>query len=154
MGRMWTGAAFIATMALLSTAALAAPKDQFAIHQEADVSASPERVYAALLDDKQFARMTGAPAEIDNAAGGAFSLFGNRISGRNIELVPGIMVVQAWRNNFWAPGVYSLVRFRLTLHGILMDQTGFPEDDFQDLSIGWPEHYWTPLKSCHASVRA
>jgi len=148
---MWTGAAFVAIMALLSTVAMAAPKDQSAIHQQADISASPERVYAALLDEKLFARMTGAPAKIDSAAGGAFSLFGNRISGRNIELVPGIMVVQAWRNNFWAPGVYSLVRFRLTLHGtgtrILLDQTGFPEDDFHDLSIGWPEHYWTPLKS-------
>jgi activator of HSP90 ATPase len=136
--------------ALLAANATAAT-DPVILHQQADIPASPERVYAALLDEKQFARMTKAPAKIDSAAGGAFTLFGGRISGRNVELIPGIMVVQAWRNNFWAPGVYSMVQFKLTLHGtgtrILLDQTGFPPDDYKDLSDGWPEHYWTPLKS-------
>ena len=70
-------------VAQLATAAVAAPADQFAVHQETDIPAPPARVYAALLDEKQFARITGAPARIESGAGGAFSLFGGAISGRN-----------------------------------------------------------------------
>ena len=148
--RQWVCAVFIAAMMLLPMAAMAAPKDQSVIRQEADIPAPPAAVYAALLDEKQFARLTGAPAKIESGAGGAFSLFGGAISGRNIELVPASMVVQAWRANDWAPGVYSMVRFKLTPNGggthVVLDQTGFPASDFHGLSIGWPEHYWTPLK--------
>jgi activator of HSP90 ATPase len=38
--------------------------------------ASPQRIYEALLDSKQFAAFSGMPAEIDAKAGGAFSMFG------------------------------------------------------------------------------
>jgi activator of HSP90 ATPase len=143
--------AFIAIVALFSTAAAVAPKNQLSIHQEVNIPAPPARVYAALLDEKQFSRMTGAPARMEGGPGGAFSLFGDRISGRNIELVPNSMVVQAWRSNTWAPGVYSTVRFKLMPKGqgthVVLDQTGFPGGDFHGLSIGWPERYWMPLKS-------
>jgi len=142
---------FIAVVALFSTGAAAAPKNELSIHQEVDILVSPARVYAALLDEKEFSRMTGAPAKIEGGPGGAFSLFGDRISGRNVELVPTSMVVQAWRSNDWSPGVYSMVRFKLIPKGhgthVVLDQTGFPKDDFHGLSVGWPEHYWSPLKS-------
>jgi activator of HSP90 ATPase len=148
--RHWANAGFIAVMALFSTAVMATPKDPPAIHQEADIAAPPEQVYAALLDEKQFARLTGAPAKIEGGPGGAFSLFGGAISGRNIELVPASMVVQAWRVGNWAPGVYSMVRFKLTANGrgthVVLDQTGFPASDYHGLSIGWEPHYWMPLK--------
>jgi activator of HSP90 ATPase len=146
----WQKAVLIAVMALFSAAAMSAPQDPLTIHQEADILASPEQVYAALLDEKQFTRITGAPARIDGGPGGSFSLFGGTIVGRNIELVPANTLVQAWRVKNWPPGVYSRVRFKLTAKGegthIVLDQTGFPADDFHGLSIGWPEHYWTPLK--------
>jgi hypothetical protein len=58
------------------------------LHQEVDFKASPQRIYEALLDSKQFAAFTGLPAEIDPKAGGAFSMFGGLIVGRNIELIP------------------------------------------------------------------
>lgn len=129
---------------------MAAPQDPPAIHQEADIPAPPEQVYAALLDEKQFTRITGAPAKIESGPGGAFSLFGGAIVGRNVELVPASMVVQAWRVSNWAPGVYSMVQFKLLPTGrgthVVLDQTGFPGNDFHGLTIGWPEHYWTPLK--------
>lgn len=145
--RHWANAVLFAAMTV-STAAIAAPPA--IIHQEADIPAPPQQVYAALLDEKTFARLTGAPAKIDGSPGGAFSLFGGAVSGRNIELAPSSMLVQAWRPNDWAPGVYSMVRFKLTPRGggthVVLDQSGFPESDFHGLSIGWPEHYWTPLK--------
>jgi uncharacterized protein YndB with AHSA1/START domain len=141
---------FAAIITLLAAPALAAPENQFSLHQEADFSVTPARVYAALTDEKQFAGFTGAPAKITPSEGGAFSLFGGAITGRNIELVPARRVVQAWRDSGWAPGVYSMVRFTLTPRGngthLVLDQSGFPQGEFHPLSIGWPAHYWTPMR--------
>src|SRR5207244_5602806 len=45
------------------------------IHQEIVIAASPQRVYSALTDSRQFSALSGAPAEISNEAGGVFSCF-------------------------------------------------------------------------------
>ncbi|MBA3452628.1 MAG: SRPBCC domain-containing protein [Deltaproteobacteria bacterium] len=72
----------------------------------------------------------------DRSDGGAFTLFGGGIHGRQIELVPGIRVVQAWRPKMWEPGVCSLVRFTLVAEGtgtkVILDHSGFPVDPAQD----------------------
>lgn len=120
------------------------------LHDEIVIKAAPQRIYELLLDSKQFAALTGAPAEIDPKAGGTFSTFGKLIEGRNIELVPNRRIVQAWRPAAWDPGVYSIVRFELKPHNsetlIVLDHTGFPEGDFKHLEWGWKNHYWEPLK--------
>src|SRR5580658_2494466 len=120
------------------------------LHQEVEIKASPQRIYEVLLDSKQFAAFTGLAAEIDPKAGGAFSLFGGLIVGRNVELVPDQRIVQAWRPANWDPGVYSMVKFELKAHGsgatVVLDHTGFPEGDFAHLDPGWYERYWEPLK--------
>jgi uncharacterized protein YndB with AHSA1/START domain len=88
-----------------------------AIHQEVVFKASPKRVYEALIDAKQFSKVialsaavkSGAklgdkPTEISREAGGAFTLYGGYITGRQIELVPNQQIVQAWRTGGWDPG--------------------------------------------------
>ncbi|HXQ79846.1 MAG TPA: SRPBCC family protein [Opitutaceae bacterium] len=119
------------------------------IHQDVDFKAGPDRIYEALLDSKQFAAFTGRPAEIDPKEGGAFSLFGGLIVGRNIELVPGLRVVQAWRPTHWDSGTYSVARFELKPKGsgttVVFDHTGFPEGEYDSLLSGWNGHYWGPL---------
>src|SRR5262249_28340806 len=93
---------------------------------------------------------TSMPAEIDPKAGGAFSMFGGLIVGRNVELVPNQRIVQAWRPASWDPGVYSIVKFELEAHGprttVVLDHTGFPEGSFRHLDSGWYGRYWEPLK--------
>lgn len=120
------------------------------LHQEIDIKASPQRIYDAILDSKQFASFTGLPAEISSEAGGVFSIFGGLIVGRNLELVPQQRIVQAWRPSSWEPGIYSLVKFVLKAQGakttIVLDHTGFPEGDFRHLNSGWYERYWEPLR--------
>jgi activator of HSP90 ATPase len=120
------------------------------LHDEIVVKTSPQRIYELLLDSKQFAALTGAPAQIDPKAGGAFSMFGGLIVGRNIELVPNHRIVQAWRPDSWDPGIYSLVRFELKPRNaattIVLDHSSFPEGDFAHLEWGWNAHYWQPLK--------
>jgi activator of HSP90 ATPase len=119
------------------------------IHQEIDLKGSPQRVYEALLDSKQFSAFTGAPAEIHREAGGTFSCFGGVIVGRNVELVPSRRIVQAWRSGGWPDGFYSIVKFELTQQGsgtrLVMDHWGFPDGRREHLAAGWKEHYWEPL---------
>lgn len=121
-----------------------------ALHQEIELKASPQRVYEILLDSKQFAAVTGMPADIDPRAGGALTMFGGLIVGRNVELLPNLRIVQAWRPTHWEPGVYSVVKFELKLQGpgtlLVLDHTGFPEGSYDSLSSGWYSHYWEPLK--------
>ena len=120
------------------------------IHQEIDFTASAQRIYEALLDGKQFTAFSARPAEIDRAVGGAFSLFGGHIVGRNLELVPNRRIVQAWRVVTWPEGDYSIARFELKAQGtathLVFDHTGFPAGLHDHLAEGWEENYWSLLK--------
>jgi uncharacterized protein YndB with AHSA1/START domain len=134
------------------------------IHQEIVFKASRKRVYEALTDVKQFdkivdlsgVRQSGMlppeankPTQISPEVGGAFVLFGGYITGRHIELVPAVRVVQAWRAANWGPGAYSIAKFELVEQGpatkIVFDHTGFPKGAGKGLAAGWHKHYWEPL---------
>lgn len=127
------------------------------IHQEVDFKATPTRIYEVLLDAKQFSAFTKDTAEIQPQPGGAFKLFGKRIEGRNVELVPNQRIVQAWRPADWPAGVYSIVKFELVARGpgtrIILDHAGFTEDKWQGLNEGWQEHYWDPLRKYLESAK-
>jgi activator of HSP90 ATPase len=120
------------------------------IHQEIDLNASPQKVYEALLDSKQFAEFSGRPAEISRDVGGAFSLFKGHIIGRNLELVPNQRIVQAWRVVTWPESAWSIARFDLKPNGtgthVVFDHIGFPEGLRDHLAQGWDENYWSLLK--------
>jgi uncharacterized protein YndB with AHSA1/START domain len=122
------------------------------IHQEVTINASPSVVYGILTGSKDFAQMTGGrAADISAEAGGAASMFGGDIRARNVELVPGKRVVQAWRSKAWPEGVYSIVRFELSPQGkvtkLVFDQSGHPEDAQQMLEGGWAKMYWEPMNA-------
>jgi activator of HSP90 ATPase len=124
------------------------------LHQEIELHAVPQSVYAALLDAKQFAAFSGMPAEIDPREGGAFRFFGGQIVGRNIELAPAARIVQAWRPAHWKPGIFSLANFQFHPSNagttVVLDHTSFPAGDYDSLFSGWFEHYWEPLKKYFA----
>lgn len=133
-----------------------------AIHQEVIFKAARKRVYDALTDSKQFdkviqlsaAMQSGmikapTPAEISRESGGAFSIFGGYIVGRQIELIASERIVQAWRTGRWNPGVFSIAKFELTDQGsatkLVFDHTGFPNGEADHLAQGWHGNYWEPI---------
>lgn len=124
------------------------------LHQEVDLPASPDRIYHLLLDSKEFAELSGMPAEIEGVAGGAFAMFGKVIYGRNVELIPNERVIQAWGDTGWGSGVYSIARFELKKQGsgtrVTLDHTGFPEGSYDHLYVGWKGHYWEPMRKYFA----
>ena len=125
------------------------------IHQEVVIKASRDRVYRALTDAKQFSKLTelsyhAVATEISSEVGGTFSLFGGVIVGRHIEMLPGERLVQAWRENSWEPGAYSIASFQFKDAGsetkVIFDHRGFPQGSGEHLAIGWQSHYWQPLQ--------
>jgi activator of HSP90 ATPase len=133
-----------------------------AIHQEPMFKASRQRMYEALIDTHQFDKviqLSGVmnsgmslgtkPTEISREAGGAFTIFGGHITGRQVALVPNERIVQAWRVDGWNAGVYSIAKFDLVEQSsgtkIVFDHTGFPPGLGKHLAAGWKAHYWEPL---------
>ena len=132
------------------------------IHQELVFKAGRQRVYEALTNAGQFEKVVqlsdaaktmirpgSPPAQISTEAGGAFSIFGGLIVGRQIELVRGARIVQAWRPAYWDPGVFSMVKFEFKDDGagtrLTLDHKAFPNGDEKSLLDGWNKNYWAPL---------
>jgi activator of HSP90 ATPase len=147
------------------TASLAHPTEEIshsaeAIHQENVFRANRTRVYEALTETRQFdklVKLSGIsdalgtkPTQISNEVGGAFTIFGGHIIGRQLELLPAERIVQAWRVVDWEPGWYSVARFNPVEEGagtkIVFDHTGFPKGLGEHLASGWNEHYWDTLQ--------
>jgi activator of HSP90 ATPase len=122
------------------------------IHQEVTINAAPSAVYDVLTKSDAFAKMTGGrAADISKDVGGAVSMFGGDIRARNVELLPGKRVVQAWRSQAWPEGVYSIVKFELSPAGkgtkLVFDQAGHPKEAQAMLEGGWGKMYWEPMNA-------
>jgi len=161
---------------VVARAAAGAPRDarpatereishsEAAIHQEIDFTASAAHLYSALTTTQEFdkvvqlslamnsnmkAKLGALPTAIDAEPGGAFVLFGGYVTGRFLELVPDLRIVQAWRAGSWSPGNYSIVRFEFRGERagtrLIFDHAGFPSDAAAELAWGWHVNYWEPL---------
>ena len=122
------------------------------IHQQVTIKATPQRIYRAFMSSKEHAAFTAnGKAKISAKVGGAFSCHGGYVSGRNIELVPGKRIVQAWHFEGWPEGSYTIARFELRkVRGgtrLTLDHTGIPSEHVGHLTSGWRERYWKPLKA-------
>lgn len=115
------------------------------------INAPPAAVFKALMDSKQHAKFTDAPAKMSGKVSGAFSCYGNYIKGYNLELKKPGLIVQAWRGRDWPAEVWSIVTFKLAkLAGgktkISFSHVGVPAGDYNSKNKGWSTHYWQPLK--------
>ena len=119
------------------------------IRHEITLPASPDAVFAALTEEGRFAEMTGQAATIEPRPGGAFSRFGDQVTGRIVEYIPGERLIEAWRVAPWAEGKYSVVRFDLSASEggtrLVLEQEGYPADNREHLVAGWEKMYLPPL---------
>lgn len=121
------------------------------IRQTISIKNSPEKIYKVLTSTTEFSEMTGAPADISEDEGGAFSCFGGQITGRHIELRPNKRIVQAWRAGPWEEGIYSIVTFEIATTGtgstVTLEHAAYPQESSEHLEGGWHKMYWEPLKA-------
>jgi len=120
------------------------------IRQSVTFKARPHQVYEALMDSKKHAQFTGGKASISRQVGGKFSTYDGYAEGVNLELVPDEKIVQTWRASDWPEGNYSRVTFSLKeVAGgtrLTFTQSGVPEEQYDDVSQGWRDYYWAPMK--------
>ncbi len=116
----------------------------------ATIPAAPKLVFDAWLSSSGHAAMTGAAARVSARAGGNFTAWDGYITGKNLKLVPGRRIVQAWRTTeFAASDPDSEIEIllekapggtKLTLH-----HTNIP-DGQSDYKSGWKACYFEPMK--------
>ncbi len=120
------------------------------IHQSVVLPGTPNAVYRTLVDPKEHARFSGAPAHLVARPGGSFSHYGGALEGFVVYLHRGQRIVLAWRANSWSKGHYSIADFVLTpVKGgtrVEFTQSGVPTPALASISRGWHEHYWGPLQ--------
>jgi len=121
-------------------------------HQVTFKGATPHDIYEWLMDSKKHSQFTGQKAVISRKVGGKFRAGDGWIDGMNIQLKKDKLIVQAWRGNDddWPKDYYTVVRFRFTKvkGGTRLDflHSGVPAVAYEEISDGWREYYWEPLK--------
>ncbi|KAJ0622023.1 putative activator of Hsp90 ATPase 1, activator of Hsp90 ATPase, Aha1 [Helianthus annuus] len=87
------------------------------------------------LKDAFFAKgFTQSNAKISKEVGGEISFFDGSVTGTNVELQEGKLIVQKWRFGSWPDGIYSTVRLVLEepepgVTVVKLTQTDVPEED-------------------------
>jgi len=120
------------------------------IQQTITINASAHDVYDTLMDSRKHAKLTGDDASISREIGGKFNAYGKYIEGINLDLMQDEKIVQSWRASDWPEGHYSTVTFDFEKveNGtrIIFTQTDVPDEFYDDISQGWYDYYWEPMK--------
>ncbi len=120
------------------------------VKQTVTFKASAHDIYEALMDSEKHSQFTGDVADISRKVGGKFTTFDGYAEGKNVELMPDKKITQTWRASDWPEGHYSRVTFSLKETDgktrLTFTQTGVPVDQYDDISQGWRDYYWTPMK--------
>lgn len=121
------------------------------IKQSVTLGASPEELYRTMMNSKKHTAMTGMPAKIGAKVGAKWSAFGGSISGRNLMLVPGKMIVQAWRSTSFKktdPDSVMVMTFTKVADGARIDlvHVNVSAQDHKGVTNGWKQYYWDPWR--------
>jgi activator of HSP90 ATPase len=127
------------------------------IQQSILFQASPETLYDMYMNSKKHTAATGVPAKLGRKIGSSFTAFGGQLEGRNLALVPGKMIVQAWRSSGWKKtdsDSVLVLTFRKEGSGGRVDlaHVNVPDHDHQGVTKGWEKFYWKPWREYLRSV--
>ncbi|KAJ9181203.1 hypothetical protein P3X46_009357 [Hevea brasiliensis] len=91
-------------------------------------------MYEILMDENRWKGFTQSNARISKEVGGEFSIFDGSVTGTNVELQDGKLIVQKWRFGSWPDGIVSTVRLTLYepepgLTVVKLLHTDIPEED-------------------------
>lgn len=70
-------------------------------------------MFEIMMDENRWKGFTQSNAKISKEVGGEISIFDGSVTGVNMELVEGKLIVQKWRFGSWPDGVNSTVIFRV-----------------------------------------
>ena len=108
---------------------------------------SPRELFDIFTDPKKHGELLGAKVSISAKEGARFSCFNGNVTGSNLLVVPGRMIVQSWRGNVWEQDDLDsilVLTFSETPGGaqIAMVHANTPDQFIEQ----WNEFYWKPMK--------
>jgi activator of HSP90 ATPase len=121
------------------------------INQTITFNAPPQDIYEYIINGRKLTKITGGKATNTEKVGGKFSAWDDYIQGKNVELVPGKKIVQKWTCADFPEGHMTDVKIELKKKGekqteLVFTQENVPDDFYDDISAGWHEFYWEPIK--------
>ena len=122
------------------------------IVQSVTFKASPEELFTLFTDSKKHSASTGSKASVSAKPGAKWAAFDGMILGKNLAVVPGRMIVQAWRASHWKESDLDsilILSFSKAPGGGKIDlvHVGVPQHDHKGVTKGWPLYYWEPWKA-------
>ncbi len=122
------------------------------IVQSVTFKASPEELFSMFTESKKHSAATGAPASVSSKAGAKWTAFGGMLLGKNLAVIPGKMIVQAWRSSHWHDidlDSILILNFSPAPGGGRVDMVhaAVPQHDHKGVTKGWPRYYWVPWKA-------
>lgn len=121
------------------------------IRQSVFVNAPPEEVYEAFVNPRIHSEFTGSRATGAPRIGSRITAWDGYITGRNLKLQKGKVVVQEWRTTEFPKG-YSSSSLKLTFKRkgkgtmLTMVHSKVPKSQVKEYTSGWSSWYWKPLK--------
>ncbi|MBI4199146.1 MAG: SRPBCC domain-containing protein [Chloroflexi bacterium] len=112
------------------------------------MKATPQQVWEMLVDPRKIEAWSGAPAVMEAAVGGRFSLWEGEIYGENLEVVGEKRLVQRWQERGWKEPSKVTFRLRGTAEDTEVElvQQDIPEERLEDIAQGWDDYYLGAIK--------
>ncbi|XP_058771308.1 uncharacterized protein LOC131644743 [Vicia villosa] len=119
-------------------------------------------LFEILMDENRWKGFTQSNARISKVVGGEFSIFDGSVTGENLELEEGKLIVQRWRFGSWPDGKHSMVRlvFEEPESGVTvvkLTHTDVPEEDrygnatvVENTERGWRDLIFQRIRSVFA----
>ena len=133
------------------------------ISQSFELDCTPEVAFHAWLDSKEHGEMLASPGEatIDSRVGGEFSIWDGAITGKTTAIDADKQIIeQDWRYDYddWSAALPSKLVIEFAPHGeshtmVKIMQTHVPEQHLKDITTGWEEYYWKPMKAHFSSTK-
>lgn len=121
------------------------------VKQYVVLPARPRELYSMYLNPRKHGAITGHKVIIGARAGARFEAFNGALTGRILHIVPGQLIVQAWRSvKFHKSDADSTLVLRFSSHGkngrIDLVHVNVPDHDYRGVTNGWKQYYWKPWR--------
>jgi activator of HSP90 ATPase len=109
-------------------------------------------LFDTYLDAEKHAAAIGSTASVSREAGAEFRAYDGGLTGRNLAIVPGRLIVQSWRASVWQaddPDSVLILAFADDDDGGRIDlvQLNVPDHAVDLIDAGWKQHYWQPWRT-------
>ena len=118
------------------------------IEQSYVIKAPLHKVWQAFVDPILIEKWGGGPAVMGTVESTNFSLWGGDIHGTNVKVIPDKLLSQDWFSGEWDEP--SRLNLSFTSNGdetvVDLVQEDVPSSDLKDISEGWKDYYFDPIK--------